>query len=234
MIRSISTLFMVLILVTAIYAQTAPEAPAGYRAELQRGTSYTGFQWTPGVSDFNGRLAAVVSTYDSGGDPVTMSLYGVHYGYFISTGWSIEGVLDFGTTSYESDVTNGTQKNDASQFGISAFAKYYFVPKFEDVSVWLGAGLLFGSVSTTVETPTATGTNKTETSGSSFGFGVDFGAQYFIGGGFSLTANYQFGFVSLSKPEYTVTSGSTSTTTKGAGGTIIGTRTGSLGLNFYF
>lgn len=236
MLRSLSVLCTFLFLTTLIYSQTAPQPPAGYRAELQKGTSYTGFHWTPGVGDFNGKLAAMVRTYADFNQNVqdNMSLYGIHYGYFIYNGWAVEGVLDFGSSSYERDVTNGTQKNSATEFGISAFAKYFFIPKFEDVTVWLGAGITLGSVSATSENPTAGGTNKVETSGFSFGFGLDFGAQYFIAEGFSLSADYQLGFLSLSKPEYTETIGGTSTTTKGDGGTLFGTMTGSLGINFYF
>lgn len=234
MLRPILILCSILVLSSMIYAQNAPQAPAGYRAELQKGTMYTGFQWTPGVGDFNGKLASEVSTYNLAGDGISMSLYGVHYGYFISNGWAVEGVLDFGSSSSESDVDNGTSKTSATQFGITALAKYFFVPKFQDVTVWLGAGLSFGSVSSTFEYPTASATNKVETSGSSFGIGLDFGAQYFFAEGFSLSGNYRLGFMSFSKPEYTETVGNTSTTTKGESSTTFGTMTGSLGINFYF
>jgi len=234
MVRSITAGFMVLLLASMIYAQNAPEAPMGYRAELTRGTSFTGFQWTPGVGDFNGKLAASVESFDPSGNDISMDLFGVNYGYFLSTGWSVEGMLDFGSSSSSQDLTGGgTNKLSATEFGISVYGKYHFEPKFEDVSAWLGVGIMFGSVSTTLETPNGE-VSKVETSGSSFGIGLDFGAQYFIGKGFSLSGDYKLGFASLSKPEYTVTSGNTSTTTKGASTTLIGTMTGTLGINFYF
>ena len=64
MIRSFTVLFSIIIFASMVYAQNAPEAPAGYRAELTQGTSFTGFQWTPGVDNFNGKLAAIVPTYN--------------------------------------------------------------------------------------------------------------------------------------------------------------------------
>ena len=181
MIRSFTVLFSVLILTSMIYAQTAPEAPAAYRAELMKGTWYTGFHWTPGVGDFSGKIAAVVPTY-TGQNYDQLSLYGVNYGYFFSTAWAVEGILDFGSTSAEQDITGGgTDKQSETEFGITVLGKYYFQPKFEDVAAWIGAGISYGSISATIEeTGTAT-PSKTEFTGSSIGFGIDFGAQYFIG-----------------------------------------------------
>jgi outer membrane protein W len=217
-----------------IYAQTAPEAPAGYRAEFQKGSMYTGFRWTPGVGDFSGKLAAEVPSYN-GETYDQLSLYGVNYGYFFSTAWAVEGILDFGSSSTEQDITGGgTDKTSSTEFGITVLGKYYFQPKFEDVAAWLGAGITFGSLSATIEeTGTAT-PSKTEFSGTSIGFGIDFGAQYFIGDGFALSANYMLGYMSLSKPEITQTDGNVSTTTKGPSSSQFGTMTGSLGILFYF
>lgn len=234
MIRSFTALCTALLLASMLYAQSAPVPPPVYPAELTRGTSYTGFHWTPGVGDFSGRIAGWVPTY-TGGEYGQMSLYGVTYGYFISTGWSVEGVLDFGSTSSEQDLANGTGTNKTSEteFAITAMGKYYFLPKFEDVAVWIGAGITFGSLSTTDET---TGTNpaKTEYSGTAVGFGLDFGAQYFIARGFALSADYMLGFISYSKPEVTTTSGNVSTTVKGPDSSMFGTMSGSLGILFYF
>ncbi len=234
MIRQVTVLFSVLIFTSMIYAQNAPQAPAGYRAELMRGTSYTGFHWTPGVGDFSGKLAAIVPTFN-GESYDQMSLYGVNYGYFISSGWAIEGILDFGSSSSEADITGGTGQNkfSATEFGITAMGKYYFQPKFADVAAWIGAAISFGSISTTDE---VTGTNpaKTEVSGSSIGFGIDFGAQYFFAEGFALSANYMLGYLSLNKPEVTTTADNVSTTIKGPSASMFGTMTGSLGILFYF
>lgn len=236
MIRSLSVLCTVLLMASMIYAQNAPVAPAAYPTELMKGTSYTGFHWTPGVGDFGGKLAALVPTYTPGETYGQMSLYGVNYGYFISTGWAIEGVLDFGSTSTEQDITGGTGtiKNSVTEFGITAMGKYYFVPKFEDVAVWVGAAITFGSISATNETTGNANPTKTELSGSSIGFGVDFGAQYFISRGFALSADYMLGYVSLNKPEVTQTSGNVSTTVKGPSASMFGTMAGSLSILFYF
>ena len=108
MLRSLSVLCTFLFLTTMIYAQNAPVAPAAYPTELTKGTSYTGFHWTPGVGDFGGKFAALVPTYTTGENYGQMSLYGVNYGYFISNGWAVEGILDFGSTSSEQDMTGGT------------------------------------------------------------------------------------------------------------------------------
>lgn len=232
MIRSITVLFSVLILSSMIYAQNAPQAPAGYRGELMKGTSFTGFQWTPGVGDFSGKFLTEVSTYNVNGEGFdNISLYGVNYGYFVSTAWAVEGVLNFGSSSQETDLGNGgTNKLSSTQFGIMVLGKYYFQPKFQDVAAWIGAGISFGSFSGTDEV-TGTNPSKAEVSGNSIGFGVDFGAQYFIGEGFALNADYMLGYTSLSKPELTVTG---QPTVKGPSSSFFGTMTGSLGITFYF
>ncbi len=234
MIRSFTVLLSIVIFASMTYAQNAPEAPAGYRAELTQGTSFTGFQWTPGVDNFNGKLAAIVPTYNGESGLGQMSLYGIKYGYFISTAWAVGGVLDFGSNSTKQDLNGGGEnKFSSTEFGITAFVNRYFQPKFEDVSVWVGAEISFGSLSSTQE---VTGTNpgKVELSASSLGIGLNFGAQYFIDKGFSLSADYHLGFLSLNQPEQTTTSGSTSVTTKGPSASWFGTMTGSLGINFYF
>lgn len=234
MLRSITVLFSILLLASMCYAQNAPEAPSGYRAELQQGTSFTGFQWTPGVDNFNGKLAAIVPTYNGEGGLGQMSLYGIKYGYFISSGWAVGGVVDFGSNSTTQDITGGgQQKHSGTEFGIMGFVNHYFQPKFENVAVWIGADISFGSVSSTDET-TGTNPSKTELSASSLGIGLDFGAQYFIDKGFSLSANYQVGFLSLNQPELTQTNGNVSTTVKGPSASWFGTMTGSLGINFSF
>jgi hypothetical protein len=158
----------------------------------------------------------------------TMSLYGIHYGYFISTSWAIGGVLDFGTSSSEN--TTDQTKTSSTIVGITAFVNKYFQPKFEDVAAWLGAGVTFGSLSHTDE-DTGPTPGKTEFSSSTFGFFVDFGAQYFIDDGFALTADYKLGLLSFSEPESTTTG---QPTVKGESMTLFGTMTGSLGINFYF
>ena len=235
MVRSITAGIMFLLLASMIYAQNAPEAPMGYRAELMRGTSFVGFQWTPGVGDFNGKLAGSVPIYNTDvTTPSLSNLYGVNYGYFISSGWSVEGILDFGSLSNSLEHTGAaTEKFSATEFGISAYGKYHFEPRFEDVSAWLGVGITFGSLSTTQEN-IPDGPDKVETSGTTFGIGLDFGAQYFIGKGFSLSGDYKLGFLSISKPEVKGTSGNVTVTADGPSGTIIGTMTGTLGINFYF
>lgn len=234
MVRSFTALISVLVLASMMYAQNAPEAPAGYRAELTKGTMFTGFQWTPGVDNFGSELAAVVPTFDPETGLSQMSLYGIKYGYFISTGWAVGGVLDFGSSSSTADITGGGQdKHSATEFGITAFINRYIEPNFEDVSVWIGADLSFGSVSTTHEV-TGEGATKDELSATSFGVGLDFGAQYFIAKGFSLTADYRLGFVSFNQPEFTHTEGSTSVTTKGPSASFFGTMSGSMGIQFYF
>jgi len=213
-----------------VYAQNAPEAPAGYRAELSKGTSFTGFQWTPGVGDFSGKFLTEVPTFN-GESYDAISLYGVNYGYFLSTAWAVEGVVNFGTSSQERDLAPGTHKISETQFGIMVLGKYYFQPKFEDVAAWIGAGISFGSLSATDEETGTTTPSKTEVSGTSIGFGVDFGAQYFIAEGFALNADYMLGYLSLSKPEVTVTG---FPTVKGPSSSFFGTMTGSLGITFYF
>ena len=234
MSRSLTVFCSVLVLASMLYAQNAPEAPAGYRAELQKGTSFTGFQWTPGVDNFNGKLAAIIPTYSGEGGLGQMSLYGIKYGYFISTGWAVGGVLDFGSQSSKRDLPGGDQaKTSSTQFGITAFGKYFLQPKFKDVTVWLGAGISFGSYSSTDET-TGTNPDKTEYSATSIGIAADFGAQYFFAEGFSLSADYMLGFLNFSEPEVTTTNGNVSTTVKGPSATFFGTMTGSLGINFYF
>ena len=234
MIRSFTVICSILLLASMLYAQTAPEAPAGYRAELQKGTSFTGFQWTPGVDNFNGKLAAIVPSYSNQNGLGQMSLYGIKYGYFISTGWAVGGVVDFGSQSSSVDNNQGGQdKTSLTQFGITAFGKYFLQPKFQDVTVWLGAGISFGSYSTTDES-TGTVPNKTEYSATSFGVAADFGAQYFFAEGFSLSADYMIGFISFGEPEVTATNGNVSTTVKGPSASFFGTMTGSLGINFYF
>lgn len=233
MVRSFTALISIILLASMMYAQNAPQAPSGYRGELMRGTMFTGFQWTPGVDNFNSELAAVVPSFN--GETLSqLSLYGIKYGYFISTGWAVGGVIDFGSSSSTADVSAGVQdKTSATEFGITGFINRYIEPNFEDVSVWIGADLSFGSVSTTNEV-TGTGGSKDELSATSFGVGLDFGAQYFIGKGFSLTADYRLGFVSLNQPEFTHTEGGTSVTTKGPSSSFFGTMSGSMGIQFYF
>lgn len=234
MVRSLTALISIFLLASMMYAQNAPEAPAGYRAELTRGTMFTGFHWTPGVDDFGSQLAAVVPTYNGETGLGQMNLYGIEYGYFISTGWAIGGVVDFGSFSSTQDLTpSGQLKHSSTEFGITAFINRYFEPNFEDVSVWLGLDLSFGSLSSTDE-DTSPDPGKTELSATSFGVGLDFGAQYFIAKGFSLTADYKLGFISLNQPELTQTAGNTSVTTKGPSASLFGTMSGSMGIQFYF
>ena len=123
----------------------------------------------------------------------------------MSNNVSLGGGIQFGSTSVNGvDSTNlqapGTDFS-ATTFGISLDVNYHFRSLYS-VSPYLGLNLNYGNYSSTT-TPLASNSTATDTKGSSFGAGVNFGFDWYFTEGISLGGRYTLGFRQWSAPEQT-------------------------------
>ena len=175
--------------------------------------------------------------------------------YYLSEALSVRGGLQLASASQTTpaNAPSGQQGIDgstsASSFGLSGAAEWHMGKS--RVIPFVGAGLMYSHTTTeskTVETGNpppdqttrknrGTGENVngvTYVSGTLFQiFGLA-GVEFFLTKELSLSAEYQLGYGSVTRPDQEVSSGSTTTTTKMGSGTGLGISTaGSLTLAVY-
>lgn len=243
MFNKICTVSFVFFMAISLFAQ-ANKNYDGPKPENYPGSKAFVFSYTPFQSDLSGIAAGSYTDFNSSGTSVTLfnrNIYGVGFKYFFSNNWSILGGLNFGFGSSTEDVfqgtTNiGTDEESGSLIGVAVDVNYH-LNSFYSVSPYLGANINFGTYSYTFEekrTVAGSTNEKNEFSSSNFGIGLNIGFDWFFTEGLALGGKYTIGFKSLGSPEYTYTSGTTSTTTNFGSSTAIGTSTGTFTLSVYF
>ena len=180
---------------------------------------------------------------------------GIGARYYLSDGFAVRAGLQFTSASQTNPAnpvapnTGEDGKASASALGFSGAAELHMGKA--RVIPYFGAGLSFTTTSTesknavTGNPPPAQTTTKnraagetvngtTFTGGSSFQvFGL-LGVEFFLYKEISLSAEYRLGYMSSSRPDQEVTSGTTTTTTKQGGGNTFGiANSGSLTLAVY-
>ncbi|MCB0725649.1 MAG: outer membrane beta-barrel protein [Ignavibacteriae bacterium] len=176
-----------------------PEVKKGSRSFI---FTYTPFQSNLGSVYAGSYTSASGTNYD---ELSQIDLYGIGFQYYVSNNVSLGGGIQFGSTSVNGvDSTNlqapGTDFS-ATTFGISLDVNYHFRSLYS-VSPYLGLNLNYGNYSSTT-TPLASNSTATDTKGSSFGAGVNFGFDWYFTEGISLGGRYTLGFRQWSAPEQT-------------------------------
>ena len=181
---------------------------------------------------------------------------GVGARYYLSDGFAVRAGLQFTSASQTNPAnpvapqTGEDGKASASAFGLSGAAELHMGKG--RVIPYVGAGLGFTTTSTESKNivvgnpPPAQTTTKNRTAGETVNgtaytsgsalqvFGL-LGVEFFLYKELSLAAEYRLGYMSTSRPDQEVTSGTTTTTTKvGSGSTVGISNSGLLTLAVYF
>jgi len=209
----------------------------GPKPEVYSGSKSFVFMYTPFQSNFNPVYVASASGNSTGGTSFSdMNLYGAGFQYYVTKDIALVLGVSFGTSSETQDSMNTyTPKNETSStsLGIALDANYHLKALY-GVSPYIGVNVNFGSYSESDETTTGGSTTKMESKGSGIGAGLNFGFDWYFTEGMSSGGKYTIGFRSMSAPEVTSTTGSTSNTFTGPSRTSIGTGAASVMLNVHF
>jgi long-subunit fatty acid transport protein len=204
----------------------------GPKPEVYSGSKSFVFMYTPFQSNFNPIYVASATGNSTGGTSFSdMNLFGAGFQYYVTKEIALVLGVSFGTSSETQDsMSTSVPKNETSStsIGVALDANYHLKALY-GVSPYVGVNVNFGSYSETDE-----GTNfKTESKGSGLGAGLNFGFDWYFTEGMSIGGKYTVGFRSMSAPEVTSTSGSTTTTFTGPSRTSIGIGTASVFLNVH-
>jgi hypothetical protein len=216
----------VMILGTSLCLAQVNPGYDGPKPEVRQGAKSFVFLYTPFQSNFNPVYVSSVSDYPND----QIDLYGAGFRYFITNEIALGLGLNFGTGSSSQDFGNGNSEEfSGTSFALAVDANYHLKALY-GVSPYLGLNLNFGTYSTTEEITNNNVTDKTEYSGSGFGFGANFGFDWFFTEGLSLGGRYTLGFRSLGKPEEKTGN----TTTEGGSRSTFGIGSASVILNVHF
>lgn len=220
---------LTLVLLVAGYSQ-AQYKPVntnfdGVLPEVKQGSRSWLFSYTP----FQSNLSGVPSGAFSSGDQDELfvnTLAGIGFNYYVTHNIELGLGLNFGSTSVKNIIAADTADFSSTTVGFSLDANYHMRSLYS-VSPYIGINLNYGMASAE-RTPT-TG-SSTETKGNSFGAGLNLGFDWYFTEGLSLGGRYTIGFRSISAPEFTTGT----TTTSGPDGSIFGTGTGGFMLKVHF
>jgi hypothetical protein len=208
----------------------------GPKPEVYSGAKSFVFMYTPFQSNFNPVYVASASGNSTGGTSFSdMNLFGAGFQYYVTREIALVLGVSFGTSSETQDsMSTSVPKNETSStsLGVALDANYHFKALYS-VSPYIGVNVNFGSYSETDETTVGGTTSKMESSGTGLGAGLNFGFDWYFTEGMSLGGKYTVGFRSMSSPEVTSTSGSTTNTFTGPSRTSIGIGTASVYLNVH-
>ena len=208
----------------------------GPKPEVYSGSKSFVFMYTPFQSNFNPVNVSTASGFYNGGSSFSdMNLFGAGFQYYVTKEIALVLGASFGTSTETQDSTSLSQKSETTitSFGVALDANYHLKALY-GVSPYVGVNVNFGSYSRSVDEPNEGTPTKMESKGTGIGAGLNFGFDWYFTEGLSLGGKYTIGFRSLSAPEVTSTSGSTSNTTKGPSNTSIGIGTASVMLNVHF
>ena len=209
----------------------------GPKPEVYSGSKSFVFMYTPFQSNFNPVYVASATGNNSGGTSFSdMNLFGAGFQYYVTKEIALVLGVSFGTSTETQDsMSTSVPKNETSStsIGVALDANYHFKALY-GVSPYVGVNVNFGSYSRSVDQPDEGTPSKMESKGTGIGAWLNLGFDWYFTEGLSLGGKYTVGFRSLSAPEITSTSGSTSNTTKGPSNTSIGIGTASVMLNVHF
>lgn len=223
---------MSLFVVSASFAQINKNWD-GTKPEVYQGSKSFVFVYSPFVSGSLGSVpAGSYSGYQDSSNASINNLFGVGFQYYVSSEIALVGGINFGTQSWEPKWAGSTATSSGTMFGISVDGNYHFKSLY-GVSPYLGLNVNFGTMSSTTDYTAGTTTGQEKRSGNSLGFGVNFGFDWYFTPGLSLGGKYTLGMQMNSAPEYTRTSGGTSTTWTGPKTSGFGTGIASIMLNVH-
>lgn len=229
-------LFLVLTLVLFVSSFSFAQINKGWdgtRPEVYKGSKNFVFMYAPFVSGALGSApAGSHSNFVDTNSLTVTNLVGVGFQYFVSPEIALAIGFNFGNSSWEPTWAGQTVKSSSTTFGVSLDGNYHFKPLYS-VSPYLGLNVNMGSTSSSYEVTAGTTTSKWEAKGSSIGFGVNFGFDWYFTPGLSLGGKYTLGMRMDSAPEGTSTGGSTTTTWKGPKQSWFGTGIASIMLNVH-
>lgn len=197
----------------------------GPKPEVTQGAMSFVFLYTPFQSNLNPVPVSTVSLYPDN----TTDLFGAGFRYFITNQISLGAGLNFGSRSSETiDVNDDKTEFSSTNYGIAIDANYHFKPLYS-VSPYAGLNVNFGNYSASLDQTVGGTTTTSETSGTGFGVGLNFGFDWYFTEGLSLGGRYTLGYQSLGKPE----AKSGNTTVEGTSRSEFGIGTASVILNVH-
>lgn len=211
----------------------------GTKPEIYAGAKSFVFLYAPFVSsELNGSFAGFYNiTGDTSitTDIIFRNIYGVGFRYFVShqidinTGFSISNA-----TVEEQGSTSGTtrQKLSAFVFGLSVDGNYRLRSLY-NISPYVGANINFSSISGELKNVSGS-TFIDEISGTTLGFGLNFGFDWYFTPGMSLGGKYTIGWIGTSGLEETVSNTTVTTNIKYPKMSTWGTGIASILLNVHF
>lgn len=213
----------------------------GTKPEIYAGAKSFVFLYAPFVSsELNGSFAGF---YNIPGDTVIttatditfQNVYGVGFRYFVSNRFDINTGLNISSASVEEQgSTSGTtrQKLSAFVFGISVDGNYRLRTLY-NISPYIGANINFSSISGEIKNVSGS-TFIDEISGTTFGFGLNFGFDWYFTPGMSLGGKYTLGWVGSGGLEETVSNATVTQNIKYPKMNMWGTGIASILLNVHF
>jgi opacity protein-like surface antigen len=162
---------------------------------------------------------------------------GVGGKFYLNNRMAIRGVVKFSMNSSTDPWTGAAAGNDgetsSTTIGLGGAFEYHMV--VGKLSPYFGGGFGFSTTSSEEKSPYPNGGSQTVkkddpayNAGTNLSLYALLGVEYFIYDNVSLAAEYRLGFNSLSRADYSITSGGITSTTKMGSSTSIGT--GSQGL----
>lgn len=203
----------------------------GTKPEVYKGSKNFVFLYSPFVSGSLGSVPSGSFTSDTNNTNVN-NMVGIGFQYYVSNEIALALGVNFGTASWEPLAVAGvTQKSSSTAFGVSLDGNYHFKSLY-GVSPYLGLNVNIGSFSSTYDYTAPGVTASQKSTGSAFGFGANFGFDWYFTPGLSLGGKYTLGMQMFGAPEVTTTNVQTVTNT-GPKRSTFGTGSASIMLNVH-
>ena len=197
----------------------------GPKPEVRQGAMSFVFLYTPFQSNLNPVPVSSVSQYPDN----TADLFGAGFRYFITNEIALGAGLNFGSSSSETiDANDDKTETTSTTFGLAIDVNYHLKPLYS-VSPYVGLNVNFGNYSASQDETVGGTTTTSETSGTGFGVGLNFGFDWYFTEGLSLGGRYTLGYQSYGKPE----AKSGNTTVEGTSRSEFGIGTASVILNVH-
>ena len=169
--------------------KTKPETRKGDHALIFQLSGFPIFSLT-------GLNQTLTDPLTSGANSTSATIVGIGYRYYLADMFALRFVPGFIMNSITQTVTGGTDsKSNSTGFDIHAALEWHMRSNYA-VSPYLGGGIGFTSLSTSVTPTVPTGQTAVEKKGSAmvFSVGLIAGFEWYIDDGISLGAEYSLGF----------------------------------------
>ena len=239
-----STLLLVLFVTSLSFAQVNKNWD-GTKPEVYKGSKNFIFLYSPFVSsDFKGAYAGSYTnpnfntdgTFDSTSLGITPK-YGIGFQYFATDQIALALGVSFGTGSRTLTFLAPGESEKASETIITfSLDGNYHLKSLYSVSPYIGLNVHYGTYSGNYDhtSTLAGGTYSGKMTGSSIGFGLNLGFDWYFAPGISLGGKYLLGYESFSAPTQTYTNTGVSHIHTGASESGFGTGSASIMLNVHF